>query len=631
MVEDSEDDALLMLRELRGVGPAIEHVRVETREELNRALEERSWDLILLDYNLPQFSAPEALQILHARAIDVPIIVVSGTIGEDAAVECMKAGAYDYVMKDNLKRLRPAAARELVEAEARREARLQAQRVATLVDAAQVLIVGRDAEGRITLFNRMCENLTGHSAAEVLGRHVKELPPGFEWLASALNAFDDEQLEYGFTDLGHVLIDTHGREHIITWRPAPLHGADGNLHELLVIGLDITAQIEAEQHYRTLVDTMGDGLTVVDKAGRLTYANEAFCSMLEYTTSEVVGRRLVDLCSGEDRALLQAQLTERFDSGPAADYELNYIAKSGRQVPVLVKATALRDATGEITGAFAVIKDMTEYKRAREILRERAQIISQTNDVITVTDPEGTITYVNKACERLLGVDSEHLVGRHVEVLGENPARGATQQEILTATLKNGSWHGEVINRTSDGREVVLDCHTFVLRNDDGEVTALVGISRDITERKQMEEALRASEERAQTYLQMAGTILVVLSTDGRVELINRKGCEVLGYPAEEITGKDWFANFLPERERASMRELFDKLITRGTETGEYHENSILTSSGEERLIAWRNSVLTDARGKPIGVLASGDDVTDRRRMEEALRESEASLSAIVT
>jgi signal transduction histidine kinase len=116
LVEDSEDDAALVVRELRGGGYAPEVHRVESAQAMREALAEQSWDIVLADYSLPGFSAPAALALLGSLRVDVPFIIVTGAISEDTAVAAMKAGAHDYVMKDNLHRLVPAIQRELREA-----------------------------------------------------------------------------------------------------------------------------------------------------------------------------------------------------------------------------------------------------------------------------------------------------------------------------------------------------------------------------------------------------------------------------------------------------------------------------------------------------------------------------------
>ncbi len=119
LVEDSEDDAMLLLRELRRGGYAPQHRRVDSAADLEGALADGPWDIVVTDHNLPGFSSAAALEIVKRSGTDLPVIIVSGSIGEDIAVEAMKGGAHDYIMKDNLARLVPAIARELREAQTR--------------------------------------------------------------------------------------------------------------------------------------------------------------------------------------------------------------------------------------------------------------------------------------------------------------------------------------------------------------------------------------------------------------------------------------------------------------------------------------------------------------------------------
>src|SRR5580693_2821748 len=123
IVEDSENDAYLLLRNLERSDYLIVHERVDTAEALSAALDRESWDILFCDFTMPHFSGQTALEIVKERDLDLPFIFVSGTLGEDVAVEAMNAGAHDYVMKNNLSRLVPAMERELKEAKVRRQRR----------------------------------------------------------------------------------------------------------------------------------------------------------------------------------------------------------------------------------------------------------------------------------------------------------------------------------------------------------------------------------------------------------------------------------------------------------------------------------------------------------------------------
>jgi sigma-B regulation protein RsbU (phosphoserine phosphatase) len=183
LIEDSDFDATLLVRILGKGGYELEHERVETAKELAKALE-RDWDLIIADYNLPQFSAPDALEMVKNTGRDIPFIIVSGAIGETTAVSAMKAGAHDYLMKGNLARLLPVIDRELREAK-NREGRRQTKealreselRYRLLWETATDAVVLFDQNGLIDFVNPAVEEMFGYKPEELVGREVFMLQP----------------------------------------------------------------------------------------------------------------------------------------------------------------------------------------------------------------------------------------------------------------------------------------------------------------------------------------------------------------------------------------------------------------------------------------------------------------------
>lgn len=138
------------------------------------------------------------------------------------------------------------------------------------------------------------------------------------------------------------------------------------------------------------------------------------------------------------------------------------------------------------------------------------------------------------------------------------------------------------------------------------------------------------STDLAQKYLDIAQVILVALDINGDIVLLNRKGHEVLEYPEGSLIGKNWFETCLPERERVRVTSVFHQLLAGDVHPVEYVENPVITRSGRERLIAWHNTLLHDATGKCLGTLASGQDITESKRAEQALRESEERFRSVV-
>jgi PAS domain S-box-containing protein len=144
--------------------------------------------------------------------------------------------------------------------------------------------------------------------------------------------------------------------------------------------------------------------------------------------------------------------------------------------------------------------------------------------------------------------------------------------------------------------------------------------------RQQSEQTLKHERNRAQRYLDVAGVIMLVINADQRVNLINRKGCELLGKDEQDIVGKNWFDNFIPASGREELRALFMKLVAQEEKLVERYQNPVVTSSGAERLIAWHNTLLYDDEGNITATLSSGEDITVRQQAQEQLSQREEQL-----
>jgi PAS domain S-box-containing protein len=140
-----------------------------------------------------------------------------------------------------------------------------------------------------------------------------------------------------------------------------------------------------------------------------------------------------------------------------------------------------------------------------------------------------------------------------------------------------------------------------------------VELEAEISDRQQAESALRVERDRAQRYLDTAEVILLALDLDGRITRVNRYACSILGWPAEDLVGRDWIDTCLPPRMRDELRERFRNLVA-GDMSG--IEHLILTRSGEERLIEWHDTLLRNEAGQAIGTFSSGSDITERRRAQ---------------
>lgn len=233
LIEDSEDDVLLILRQLRQDGLSVEHRRVDCEIDMRLALEETDWDVVLCDYGLPKFGPVGALNVIDESKLDVPLIVVSGQLREDQLVDLMHAGARDVVVKSNLSRLAPAIDRERREAAVRRDRRLLQAGLQGLAAQSQSATYLKDAEGRFVFVNAIFEEWFGTDGTEFVGKTAAEVFP--ESVAKVAETLDGKILTDPLTQTEYQLnavLGRHGEKRVAIRRFA-ITDDDG---EILGIG-----------------------------------------------------------------------------------------------------------------------------------------------------------------------------------------------------------------------------------------------------------------------------------------------------------------------------------------------------------------------------------------------------------
>jgi two-component system NarL family sensor kinase len=248
--------------------------------------------------------------------------------------------------------------------------------------------------------------------------------------------------------------------------------------------------------------------------------------------------------------------------------------------------------------------------------REYEQIVESLDVIIAVVDRKRRYVMANRAFLDYRGLQREQVIGHLVsEVLG--PAMFASvMKPRLDEYLQNRRAKFVVTCTYPHGGEKSPFVSCYPLSGLAG-LVQVAALLQDITERKRSLELIRQERDRAQRYLDVADVILRALDVQGRVTLINRKGCATLGWEEGELLGRDWFETCIPlvirEQVRICFRNLLDGDLTP-------IENPVLTRSGEERMFRWHNSLLRDDEGAVIGTLSSGEDVTERKQTESALR-----------
>jgi PAS domain S-box-containing protein len=246
-------------------------------------------------------------------------------------------------------------------------------------------------------------------------------------------------------------------------------------------------------------------------------------------------------------------------------------------------------------------------------------------EAVLIEDSQGLILFANQKVAAIYGYPSRELVGMPIDKLVPEDSRFLLRRHkrhcLDRKTMEPDEPLSGLLARHRDGRLLPIDLQIGRLEIDGTPVIVSSIRSRRYQFTSGEEAALRQQQQRAQRYLDIAAVMLVVIDADHRVSLINRKGLEILGCGTEEeVLGKDWFAHFLPARQRESVVGVFEKLIRGDLEPVEYYENPVLRADGTERIIAWHNSPLYDNAGRINGILSSGQDITERKLADERLR-----------
>ncbi len=251
MVEDNPDDAELLLRELRRAGYTPDWRRVDTEPDFLAHLGP-SYDLVLSDYAMPQFGGLRALELLTQSGLEIPFILVSGTIGEDVAVAAMRDGAADYLLKDRLVRLGPAVAQALAQGQARRQRRqaeeMQA-RFAAVVEFSDDAIISKTVEGVVTGWNPGAEKLFGYAASEIVGRSILQLFPA-DRVAEEREILARVARGEGVSHLETVRVTKEGKQLDVSMTISPLRDGADKIIGISTIARNITEQKRLEAQFR---------------------------------------------------------------------------------------------------------------------------------------------------------------------------------------------------------------------------------------------------------------------------------------------------------------------------------------------------------------------------------------------
>ena len=386
---------------------------------------------------------------------------------------------------------------------------------------------------------------------------------------------------------------------------------------------------QSEAKYRRMVETANEGVIVLDRDQRMTLINQQAASMLGYTIEELLGQKLESLLFEDDLKDHQEQMQLRAQ-GQSTVYERCFRQKNGNRLWAIVSATAITDAEGHFDGAFGMITDITDRKLAEEKLLKSETlfraVVEHNHDGIILMDAERIPFYVSPSYTKINGYLPEEWIGVYGPDYIHPDDRAITACGIRDVLQKPGKVVTSMYRiRHKKGHWFWVET-TVTNMLHDPDIHALVLNSRDITERKLAEEALRDGEERYHSLFDQS--IVVVSDEDGMWIQISPLFCDMLGYSMEELMGMSFTKITHPDDLAANLEQI--KRMVKGEIDNFILEKRYLHKNGE---VLWVNISVTsirDTSGTLVQTIAVIQDITERKRSEKTLIESEARFREVL-
>lgn len=369
-LEDNPDDADLVRELIQSEWPDCQITAVASRFAFLGELHMTRYDLILSDFRLTAaLNGMEALQLAQERAPETPFIFLSGTIGEDRAIEALQSGAQDYVLKDRMKRLNAAIARALRESEERRrrrEAESRIRELAQFLNQAREAIIVSDLNGRITFWNNGAERLSGWSARDALERSHADLfgPAIAAQIAHGCRA----ALAHGEWNGELEILNREQQHRLVDLRISLIRDDTGQPRARLALGTDITERRQAERRIREqaeLLNQAGEAIFISDLEHRIIYWNAGAERLYGWKAEEAMGRKSEEIVDLSMSPLVRQSREETFANGHWRG-ELQMQNRQGEPIFVESRQTLIRDEAGRPKARLCINSDITDRKRLEE-------------------------------------------------------------------------------------------------------------------------------------------------------------------------------------------------------------------------------------------------------------------------
>jgi PAS domain S-box-containing protein len=508
-------------------------------------------DLVLLDLSLPDSHGFDTLNGMHEAAMGIPIVVLTGMEDEALGLQLIQCGAQDYLLKGQVtatllhRSLRYAIERARMANELRDKTAL----LQSVLDSVADGVVMANESGEFKVWNPAARKIVGSGPSAVktdewsshyglfLPDTTSPYPPNDLPLVKAMHGESVNDV---------LVVVRNSDDPMKKWlsvNAQPLRDDSGRLKGGVVVFRDITerkrteeALRESQERYRLLVTKANDIIYRTDAMGRFTFVNPVAMRIMKYTEQELLGRRFIELIHPDHREAAERFYGRQFVRRRSSTYyEFPAVARDGSEIWIGQNVQVVQEENGAIVGFQAVARDITERKRAEDALHESEErllsIVQSTNDAIILMDIHGNVTFWNKGAEKSFGYTADEMVGRPVAHIVPERFRDAHQRGVERVaaagrlTLQASMF--ELVGLRKDGTEFPLE---FSLSAWTAKSRLFItGITRDITERKRAEAALRESERRYRQLIESLPAAVYTCDTEGHITLFNQAAADLWG------------------------------------------------------------------------------------------------------
>jgi PAS domain S-box-containing protein len=508
--------------------------------------------------------------------------------------------------------------------QARKALRESEERFRSIVENSQAGIMILDDAYRFVYVNGELCRISGYSPSEVIGQDFRKFLDEESQKLVAERYVRRQRGEEVPPRYEFNIITKDGQRRRVEISSAVIKDSAGEIRTIAQI-LDITERKQAEEalqaeknKLQSLVDAMEYGLTIQDRDYNIIYEG----TLQRTIFGDHLGEKCYRIYEGKEKVCEGCPVEQAFKDGKSHTAERRTVTPSGEVIFWENTASPIRDASGEVVSCLEVARNITERKQAEEELRLLSSVTQQISDATFVTDTGFNITYVNKAAEDLFGYSAEEMLGKYMDYFDAKVPSESFKREVEQTVSSGKLWVGTISKKRKDGSTFLCECRISPLYDKEGKISSYIDVLRDITERRQAEEALRESQKFSSSLLEGSPNPISVVNMDTSLRYANPAFEKLAGYALDEITGMKAPYPWWPEGNKRRILAAFKDAIKHG---GRRTERNFRKKNGE-RFWVVINSAPVIQDGKPAYMIISWLDITERKQAEEKEKQLQQEL-----